>query len=167
MYHGSRSMVAVEFDYTHKIEGGLHLCRVILQGNCISTKHYYIFNHDLLNNIPCLFQIHCISLLVVISENACVCFLEIEWNNNLITLCTMHGLTLLPLQGRIFLSLSLFTKLEFEMLYTSLDKKACSLSIDFTQIDHIKFHTLLSHWPKIINSTRNPQQRVAIHLVQL
>jgi hypothetical protein len=66
-----------------------------LQGNCISTKHYYIFSHDLLNNIICLFEFHCISLLVVISK--IVCFLKIEWNNILITLCTMHGLILLPL----------------------------------------------------------------------
>jgi hypothetical protein len=33
MYHGSRSMVAVEFDYTHNT-------LVILQGNCVSNKHY-------------------------------------------------------------------------------------------------------------------------------
>jgi hypothetical protein len=66
-------MVAVKFDYTHNLLA-LHHCTVILQGNCISTKHYYIFNHDLLNKILCLFQIHCISLLVIISEIVCVCF---------------------------------------------------------------------------------------------
>jgi hypothetical protein len=120
MYHGSTSMVVVEFDYTHN-SLTLHLCRVILQGNCISIKHYYILNHDLVNNILCLFQFHYISILVVISETVCV--LKIEWNNILIILCTMHGLVLLPLQDIIFLSLSLFQKLELEMLNISLDKK--------------------------------------------
>jgi magnesium-transporting ATPase (P-type) len=39
-----------------------------------STSHSWSISmsHDLLNNILCLFQIHCISLLVVISETVCV-----------------------------------------------------------------------------------------------
>jgi hypothetical protein len=60
----------------------------IHENNCISIRHYYIFSHDLLNNILCLLQFYCISLFVI-SEIV------------LITLCIMHRLILILLEDII------------------------------------------------------------------
>jgi hypothetical protein len=61
-----------------------------------SIRHYYIFIHALLNN--CIICLFCWTFNFIVFPSSCgyfrncVCFMKSEWNNILITVCTMHGL---------------------------------------------------------------------------